>query len=369
MKESNKKIILTAGGTGGHLYGALSLTEELKINGYEVFLFTDKRVETLLRDFDLSRIRIIPSGTFTNARLIKWPVISFKILIGLIYSLFYTLRISPKLVIGFGGYPTIPTIFAAKLLNIKIIIHEQNKIIGRANKLMLNLCDRLTVGHLKVKGIKKKYNDKIFYTGNPIRPEIYKYKKDYKTHHQDGFLNLLIFGGSQGASFFSDIIPDSINKLDNKKKSLLRVFHQVRNNEFERVKKCYHSMNVKSEVKTFFYNLPELLNNSHLLISRSGASTVAEVAATKTPAIFIPFHHSIDDDQRLNTIELEKIGQVIVKNEKKLDSNQLYKVIDELIEKPEILEKMAKANKEIVANNSSEKIRSIIDDLLSNREL
>jgi UDP-N-acetylglucosamine--N-acetylmuramyl-(pentapeptide) pyrophosphoryl-undecaprenol N-acetylglucosamine transferase len=234
---------------------------------------------------------------------------------------------------------------------------------------MLNLCDRLTVGHLKVKGIKKKYNNKIFYTGNPIRSEIFKYKKDYKTHHQDGFLNLLIFGGSQGASFFSDIIPDSINKLDNKKKSLLRVFHQVRNNEFERVKKCYHSMNVKSEVKTFFYNLPELLNNSHLLISRSGASTVAEVAATKTPAIFIPFHHSIDDDQRLNTIELEKIGQVIVKNEKKLDSNQLYKVIDELIEKPEILEKMSKANKEIVVNNSSEKIRSIIDDLLSNREL
>ena len=369
MNESNKKIILTAGGTGGHLYGALSLKEELKINGYEVFLFTDKRVETLLRDFDLSRIRIIPSGTFTNARLIEWPIIFFKILIGLIYSLFYTLRISPKLVIGFGGYPTIPTIFAAKLLNIKIIIHEQNKIIGRANKLMLNLSDKLTVGHLKVKGIKKKYNDKIFYTGNHIRQEIFKYKKDYKTHHQDGFLNLLIFGGSQGASFFSDIIPDSINKLDNKKKSLLRVFHQVRNNEFERVKKCYHSMNVKSEVKTFFYNLPELLNNSHLLISRSGASTVAEVAATKTPAIFIPFHHSIDDDQRLNTIELEKIGQVIVKNEKKLDSNQLYKVIDELIEKPEILEKMAKANKEIVVNNSSEKIRSIIDDLLSNREL
>ena len=156
MNESNKKIILTAGGTGGHLYGALSLTEELKINGYEVFLFTDKRVETLLKDFDLSRIRIIPSGTFTNTRLIKWPVISFKILIGLIYSLFYTLRISPKLVIGFGGYPTIPIIFAAKLLNIKIIIHEQNKIIGRANKLMLNLCNRLTVGHLKVKGIKKK---------------------------------------------------------------------------------------------------------------------------------------------------------------------------------------------------------------------
>ena len=369
MNVSNKKIILTAGGTGGHLYGALSLTEELKRNGYEVFLFTDKRVENLLRDFDLSKIRIIPSGTFTNIRPIEWPVTFFKILIGLIYSFFYILRINPKLVIGFGGYPTIPTIFAANLLNIKIIIHEQNKIIGRANKLMLSICDRLTVGHLKVKGIKKKYNDKIFYTGNPIRPEIYKYKKDYKTHNQDGFLNLLIFGGSQGASFFSDIVPDSINKLDSKKKSLLRIFHQVRNNEFKKVKKYYDCMNVKSEVKTFFYNLPELLNNSHLLISRSGASTVAEVTATKIPAIFIPFHHSIDDDQRLNTIELEKIGQVIVKKEKNLDSNQLYKVIDELIEKPEILEKMAKANKEMVINNSSKTIRSIIDDLLAIKEL
>ena len=116
MNVSNKKIILTAGGTGGHLYGALSLTEELKRNGYEVFLFTDKRVENLLRDFDLSKIRIIPSGTFTNIRPIEWPVTFFKILIGLIYSFFYILRINPKLVIGFGGYPTIPTIFAANLL-------------------------------------------------------------------------------------------------------------------------------------------------------------------------------------------------------------------------------------------------------------
>ena len=182
MVKSKNKIILAAGGTGGHLYGALSLSEELKMNGYEVFLFTDKRIENLIKDFDLNNIRIVPSGTFTNARWPKWPIIFLKILSGIALSLIYSLRIGPKLVIGFGGYPTIPIIFAGKFLNTKIVIHEQNRVIGRANKLMLNFCDKITTGHLTVKGIKEKYNDKILHTGNPIRPEIFEYIKDYKSY-------------------------------------------------------------------------------------------------------------------------------------------------------------------------------------------
>ena len=137
---------------------------------------------------------------------------SLKILSGIALSLIYSLRIGPKLVIGFGGYPTIPIIFAGKFLNTKIVIHEQNRVIGRANKLMLNFCDKITTGHLTVKGIKEKYNDKILYTGNPIRPEIFEYIKDYKSYDKDGFFNLLIFGGSQGASFFSKILLCSFGR-------------------------------------------------------------------------------------------------------------------------------------------------------------
>ena len=364
MMETKKKIILAAGGTGGHLYGAISLSEELELKGYKVFLFTDKRVESLAKNFSLENIKIIPSGTFTNTNFFYWPITFFKIISGIVLSLFYIINIRPSLVIGFGGYPTIPILISAKISKIKIIIHEQNSIIGRANKFLIMICDKITTGFHKTIGIKNIYSHKIIYTGNPVRSEIFKHKKEYIKHDKNGAFNLLIFGGSQGASFFSEMIPFSINKLVEDKKSLLHVFHQVREGQVDKVKSYYDSKNIKSDVKTFFFNLPKLLNNSHLLISRSGASTVSEVYATKIPAIFIPLPHSIDNDQELNTKELEKIGQVIVKKQKNIDSSILFKMLDKLMDEPEILEAMARSNKMNYINDSSKKISSLVDQII-----
>ena len=366
MIKIKKKIILAAGGTGGHLYGAISLSEELKLKGYKVFLFTDKRVESLVKNFDIKNIKIIPSGTFTNTKFFYWPISFFKIISGIFLSLFYMTSIRPSLVIGFGGYPTIPILISAKISKIKIIIHEQNSIIGRANKLLIMICDKITTGFQKTIGVNNRYSHKTIYTGNPVRSEIFKYKKEYKKRNKNETFNLLIFGGSQGASFFSDMIPLSINKLVKEKKSLLHVFHQVREGQVDKVKSYYDSKNIKSDVKTFFFNLPKLLNNSHLLISRAGASTVSEVYATKIPAIFIPLPHSIDNDQELNTKELEKIGQVIVKKQKNIDSSILFKMLDKFIEEPEVLEIMARSNKKNYINDSSKKIVSLVDKIIQN---
>ena len=342
MKGVNKNILLAAGGTGGHLHGAQSVALELDSQGCNVYLLTDRRVESLIKGFRPDNIKEVSSATFNNERIYKWPLVFTRLLFGFVSSLMWIKKFKPRLVIGFGGYPTIPVILAAKVFGLKVIIHEQNMILGRANKLLANSADILTLGFIDSSGVLDKHRDKISFSGNPIRQEFINTINPYKVFSGSGKFRLIIFGGSQGASFFSKTIPASLKMLSSKKRLSLEVFHQARPEEVQNIKNFYNSNKIIAEVSCFFDNLPELLNSSHLVISRSGASTVSEIAAIGRPAIFIPLPHSIDNDQKLNASLLEKSGQAIVRKEKEANSDWFYKTIDKLIDSPDTLVKMNK---------------------------
>ena len=361
MKKGNdKNILLAAGGTGGHLYGAESLASELSLKGYNPFLFTDKRVEHLAKGLIQGNVKEIFSATFTNTSFYKWPFVVFKILLGFISSLILIKKIKPKAVVGFGGYPTIPVIFAAKVCGLKIIIHEQNIILGRANKLLIKLADVMSLGFENTVGVPKNYRKKSYFSGNPIRKDILKYQSPYQALTENDKFKLVIFGGSQGASFFSETIPPSLGMLSNKKKSFLKVFHQVRLEEVECINNFYNSEGIDAEVSNFFYELPMLLNSSHLIISRSGASTVSEISAINRPAILIPLPNSIDNDQKLNALDLQSTGQVIMRDQKDVDSNWFFKKINELIDSPSTLKEMTKISDSKVYNDGAKNITKLI---------
>ena len=361
MKKGNdKNILLAAGGTGGHLYGAESLASELSLKGYNPFLFTDKRVEHLAKGLIQGNVKEIFSATFTNTSFYKWPFVAFKILLGFIFSLILIKKIKPKAVVGFGGYPTIPVIFAAKVCGLKIIIHEQNIILGRANKLLIKLADVMSLGFENTVGVPKNYRKKSYFSGNPIRKDILKYQSPYQALTENDKFKLVIFGGSQGASFFSETIPPSLGMLSNKKKSFLKVFHQVRLEEVEHIKNFYNSEGIDAEVSNFFYELPMLLNSSHLIISRSGASTVSEISAINRPAILIPLPNSIDNDQKLNALDLQSTGQVIMRDQKDVDSNWFFKKINELIDSPSTLKEMTKIQDSKVYNDGAKNLTKLI---------
>ena len=361
MKKGNdKNILLAAGGTGGHLYGAESLASELSLKGYNPFLFTDKRVEHLAKGLIQGNVKEIFSATFTNTSFYKWPFVAFKILLGFISSLILIKKIKPKAVVGFGGYPTIPVIFAAKVCGLKIIVHEQNIILGRANKLLIKLADVMSLGFENTVGVPKNYRKKSYFSGNPIRKDILKYQSPYQALTENDKFKLVIFGGSQGASFFSETIPPSLGMLSNKKKSFLKVFHQVRLEEVEYINNFYNSEGIDAEVSNFFYELPMLLNSSHLIISRSGASTVSEISAINRPAILIPLPNSIDNDQKLNALDLQSTGQVIMRDQKDVDSNWFFKKINELIDSPITLKEMTKISDSKVYNDGAKNITKLI---------
>ena len=361
MKKGNdKNILLAAGGTGGHLYGAESLASELSLKGYNPFLFTDKRVEHLAKGLIQGNVKEIFSATFTNTSFYKWPFVAFKILLGFISSLILIKKIKPKAVVGFGGYPTIPVIFAAKVCGLKIIVHEQNIILGRANKLLIKLADVMSLGFENTVGVPKNYRKKSYFSGNPIRKDILKYQSPYQALTENDKFKLVIFGGSQGASFFSETIPPSLGMLSNKKKSFLKVFHQVRLEEVEYINNFYNSEGIDAEVSNFFYELPMLLNSSHLIISRSGASTVSEISAINRPAILIPLPNSIDNDQKLNALDLQSTGQVIMRDQKDVDSNWFFKKINELIDSPSTLKEMTKISDSKVYNDGAKNITKLI---------
>jgi UDP-N-acetylglucosamine--N-acetylmuramyl-(pentapeptide) pyrophosphoryl-undecaprenol N-acetylglucosamine transferase len=365
MNGVNKNILLAAGGTGGHLHGAQSVALELDSQGCNVYLLTDRRVESLIKGFKLDNIKEVSSASFTNERIYKWPLVFARLLFGFVSSLIWIKKFKPKLVIGFGGYPTVPVILAAKVFGLKIIIHEQNMILGRANKLLANLADIITLGFIDASGVSDKHRDKTSFSGNPIRHELINTINPYKVFSGSGKFMLIIFGGSQGASFFSKTIPASLKMLSSKKRLSLEVFHQVRPEEVQNIKNFYNSNKIIAEVSCFFDNLPALLNSSHLIISRSGASTVSEIAAIGRPAIFIPLPHSIDNDQKLNASLLEKSGQAIVQKEKEANSDWFYKTIDKLIDSPDTLIKMNKKTNVNKHKNGAANIGKIVRGFLN----
>ena len=354
-------VLVAAGGTGGHLFPAEALAAALAKRDVVVQLVTDVRAKQYSGHFAASDSHVIPSATFRGRDPIS--VAKTVAVLGLgvakAWTKLGTLR--PAIVVGFGGYPTIPPVIAATLRGIPTLIHEQNGVMGRANRLLAPRVAAIATGFAGVLDTQPALATKATYTGNPIRPNVVAVATTpYPALDSTGPLNLLVFGGSQGAKVMSDIVPYAIEKLEPRLQMRLRIVQQAREEDLSRVRDVYAKMQVSAELAPFFSDLPARMAASHLIVSRSGASTVAELAAIGRPSILVPLPHALDQDQKANADVLMRAGGAFRLDQSEFTPDRLAAEIAALAAGPTKLANMALAAKTAGVIDAADRLADVV---------
>jgi UDP-N-acetylglucosamine--N-acetylmuramyl-(pentapeptide) pyrophosphoryl-undecaprenol N-acetylglucosamine transferase len=320
------------------------LASALAQRGVAVDLATDHRAERYGGKFPARETHVIPSETIRARN----PLSLGRTAAVLGYGAFKAWRLlgslRPTAVVGFGGYPTIPPVLAATWRKIPTLIHEQNAVMGRANRLLAPRVTAIAASFPGVTDADRTLAAKTTLTGNPVRPAVIAAAATtYPELAAGGPLHLLVFGGSQGARVFSDIVPPAIERLDAALRGRLRIVQQARDEDLERVRQIYARLGVAADVAPFFSDLPARIAGAHLVVSRSGASTVAELAAIGRPAILVPLPHALDQDQLANATVLMKAGGAMLLRQDGLTPERLAAELATLAADPDRLGAMAKA--------------------------
>lgn len=297
----SRLVVLAAGGTGGHLFPAQALAEALVRRGYVIHLMTDERVRDYGRTFPALETHLVPAATLTASQPLRLPVQLFRLFRGFQTARNILERLRPLAIAGFGGYPSFPPLIAASRLKIPSCIHEQNAVVGRANRVLSRHVDVIASSFPTLGRLPERARAKLRYTGNPVRAIVLDKKAQaYRPAAADQPFNLLIFGGSQGARFFAEFMPEVIKLLPKAVLRHLKVIQQCRPEDIERVKAAYGALDIAFELASFFADMPQRFSDAQLIICRSGASTIAELGVIGRPAVMIPLPHSLDDDQLHN---------------------------------------------------------------------
>ncbi|HEY0104769.1 MAG TPA: UDP-N-acetylglucosamine--N-acetylmuramyl-(pentapeptide) pyrophosphoryl-undecaprenol N-acetylglucosamine transferase, partial [Rhizomicrobium sp.] len=301
-------IVLSAGGTGGHLFPAQALAGELSRRGYAIVVMTDARFKNYATAFPDARIVTVPSAAFSDRSILGLLSSPFEILGGIALSLVKLARIKPAAVVGFGGYPSVPVMIAAIVTKLPTAILAPDALLGRANRLVMNSVD-LIAANLPLVRFLPRDMSKIVYTGNTLRPQVVALAgAPYDPPGAAGPLKLLVFGGSQGARFFSEAVPAAVALLPDAVRARLDIVQQCRPEDLEAAKAAYAKAGVKAQLAPFFSDLPQRMAWAHLVVARSGAGTVSELAAIGRPAILVPLPHALDDNQTPNADALARAG-------------------------------------------------------------
>lgn len=351
-------VLLAAGGTGGHLFPAESLSAALRKRGVDVALATDARTEKFGDHFP--SVHVIPSATFRGRDPLSIIKTVGTLGVGAAQAVLMLTRLKPSVVVGFGGYPTVPPLLAASLRRLPTVIHEQNGVPGRANRFLSSRVTAIATGFPGVFDNDPKLAAKATFTGNPVRPAVIAAMRPYVAANGTDPFRLLVFGGSQGARVMADVVPAAIAKLEPHLQMRLKIVQQARGEDIERVKKIYAKAQVEAVVEPFFSDLPARMADSHLVISRSGASTVAELAAVGRPAILVPLPHALDQDQAANAGFLEKAGGGIPIRQDAFTPDRLAAELDALVADPARLYAMAKGAKSLAAPDAAEKLADLV---------
>lgn len=347
-------VVIAAGGTGGHIIPAIALKENLINLGHKVTFITDKRFESYGFEDDGSFVKLdLPKFSKHPLKLIKFLIklfaLSFKV--SSIYK-----KTKPGIVIGFGGYPSLPSLIAAMISGIKIAIHEQNTVIGRSNKLFLPFVKVVATTFPNIINLPDKYKNKLFLTGMPIRSNIEALAQSpYPKIIDNAKINILVIGGSQGAKIFSDIVPDAIAMLDKTLRSKLRINQQCHSQqELKEVEEKYRKLGISADVALFFKDMAHKLAPAHLVIARAGASTISELFVCAKPAILVPYPFAKDNHQLHNAKYLEEIGLAWVSEQKNFTKESLHELLTEILNNPLVLlEKSENAKKHNHYNSTS----------------
>ena len=302
-----KIALLAAGGTGGHLFPAEALALVLKQRGWRIHLATDERVESYGQDFPAEETHLLASATLTSS-----PVAAVKGLLrlgrGFLQARSLIHRLKPNVAVGFGGYPSLPPMLSATFAGVPTVIHEQNAVIGRANGFLASRVTAIATGQAEVSGTEK-VHARIVQTGNPVRPAVLvAAETPYPALSADAPFRLLVFGGSQGARFMSDLVPPAVALLPETARAHLAIVQQCRPEDMARVKAAYGELGVAVCLAPFYHDMPRRIADSHLVVCRAGASTTAELTVIGRPAIMVPLPGSLDQDQKANATVLAAAG-------------------------------------------------------------
>ncbi len=358
-----KTFILMAGGTGGHLFPAMALAQELIRRGHNVELMTDHRVKSYGSDFPARNIHVVPAATPSLRNPVKFVAGGIIIVRGIASAMAKLRGIRPDAVIGFGGYPTFPPFVAASLLSIPGILHEQNAVMGRANRALIRFADMLALSFGATKHADGLPIQRMI-TGNPVRDRVRDVANTpYPALDKNGVIRLVIFGGSQGAKAISDIVPAAIALLPEALRSRLQIIQQARPEDIDRVTESYRQSRSSVELASFFGDLPERIAASHLVICRSGASTIAELTVLGRPAIFIPLPGSIDADQKYNAQVVEAAGGGWVAEQDTLSPQSLATRLSDLLSDPAQLAAAASAARSLGQPRAVEKLADMAEML------
>jgi UDP-N-acetylglucosamine--N-acetylmuramyl-(pentapeptide) pyrophosphoryl-undecaprenol N-acetylglucosamine transferase len=351
-------VLLAAGGTGGHLFPAEALAIALDKRGIAIELATDHRAAHY--KFPARAMHIIPSATLRGRDPISLAKTATLLSLGSARAWMLLGRIAPKAVVGFGGYPTVPPLLVASWRKIPTVLHEQNGVMGRANAFLAPRVTAIATGFRSLKNFNRHWQSKITFTGNPLRPQVIAAGQIPYAVPADGKLNLLVFGGSQGARVMSEIVPAAVGQLDASLGMRLSIVQQCRAEDLDAVRANYARLGVAAEVASFFVDLPARIAASHLVVSRSGASTVAELSAIGRPAILVPLPHALDQDQLANAGTLEASGGAIRIEERDFSAERLAREITALSNDPARLAKMAQGAKSCGTTDAAERLADLV---------
>jgi UDP-N-acetylglucosamine--N-acetylmuramyl-(pentapeptide) pyrophosphoryl-undecaprenol N-acetylglucosamine transferase len=352
-------ILLAAGGTGGHLFPAEALANVLVARGFRVDLVTDHRVSNYLGRFPAGEVHVVSADTLRGGNPLRLALTFFRLGNGLLRSLFLLLKLRPKAVVGFGGYPTLPPMLAAKLLFIPTVIHDANAVMGRANRLIARFANAIATGYPRTAS--GRLERKATHTGNPVRPAVIEAaRQDYPAISGTSPLKLAVFGGSQGARVMTEIVPGALGMLGEKFRARLEVVQQCRDEDLAEAQSIYRRLAVKTELAPFFSDLPAKIAASHLVIGRSGASTVSELAVIGRPSILVPLPHAIDNDQLANASSLAAAGGALVIRQAEFTSARLASELTTLFNDPLRLPAMARAAKAEGRIDAAERLADLV---------
>ena len=358
-------VVLAAGGSGGHVFPAEALAAELVKRGCRMALITVRRGGHFggnLKDIEPPRIRAGGvAGKSFGARLRSAP----ELALGTWQARNLLRRINPQAVVGFGGYASVPTMLAAAYGGFSTAIHEQNAVLGRANRLLAPRVGRIATSFEVSRGLPAEEDGKVIHTGMPVRPAIASMRESpYPPLDGDAPIGLLVLGGSQGARVFSHTVPDAVGLMEEHLRRRLRISQQCRPEDLERVRQAYGRLGVEADLDVFFDDVPERMAAAHLLVSRAGASTVAEGTAIGRPPILVPYPHAIDDHQSHNAHSVDEAGAGWVMPEDGFTPQALSARLNSLFDLPAILEKAASCASTLGRADAAGRLADVVQELL-----
>jgi UDP-N-acetylglucosamine--N-acetylmuramyl-(pentapeptide) pyrophosphoryl-undecaprenol N-acetylglucosamine transferase len=331
---ASRHFVLAAGGTGGHLIPAFALAAELHQRGHHVALITDERGSNIPGKPDFLPAHVLPAGRFGKNPM-GWPAGIRAVLEGRAMALRLFEHFQPSAIVGFGGYPALPALLAGTAVKLPSIVHEQNAVLGRVNRLLAGRVNAIATSYEKVDRLKPKHAHKVHLVGNPVRAEVLALREqDFPAFTEESLLRILVTGGSQGASILSQVVPDGLAMLPPALRQRLQVTQQCRAEDLEAVRKRYAEHDIPAELGTYFEDMHERLADAHLFIGRAGASTIAELTAVGRPAILIPLPIATDDHQAANTREMVKAGGARMVRQDAFQPKELAKQIQAMAMNP-----------------------------------